>query len=441
MSFSSDDAIVRRAMRRLGTSLCGRYTLLHLVGMGGMGAVYAGLHRNGHAVAIKIVHEGLAADPEVERLFRREAQLANKIGHPGVVPVIDDDVSEKDGSVFLVMPLLEGETLRARAERLGGKLPASEVVVVAHAVLGALAAAHAKKIVHRDIKPENIFVTCGGDVLVLDFGIGRFFDTDAASATRSGRSVGTPAFMAPGVQALGRLRRGGPNGRTDLWALGATMFSLLSGRFVHDAEGAGELSVLAATKPPRALADVAPDIEPGIRAVVDRALSFGKEQRWPDAEAMDQALLSVVGEFSSLPPISAPPTARFEDVGAALTHPPQLAPDALNESPDESRAPTERQSITTRTTPGAVVAPAGVRAQPFAHRAIVLGAIAVTTVSLSVPFGMSRFGKPPADMSSAAAARSRVASHPDSSDGGALSVGLFALPAPPRVPSALTDLT
>src|ERR1700689_598095 len=125
-----DDRFANRALERLGSSLCGRYQLKRVIGIGGMAAVYAGVHRNGHAVAIKILHEQLATDPEIERLFRREAQLANKIDHPGVVPVIDDDVTE-DGCVFLVMPLLEGETLRARATRLGRKLPVEEVVVLA----------------------------------------------------------------------------------------------------------------------------------------------------------------------------------------------------------------------------------------------------------------------------------------------------------------------
>src|ERR1700760_2039418 len=114
MHLVSDDAIARSAMRRLGSSLSGRYSVLRLIGLGGMAAVYAGVHRNGHTVAIKILHERLATDPEIERLFRREAQLANRVAHPGVVPVIDDDVTE-DGCVFLVMPLLRGETLRARA--------------------------------------------------------------------------------------------------------------------------------------------------------------------------------------------------------------------------------------------------------------------------------------------------------------------------------------
>ncbi len=289
MNLSSDDAIVRHASRRLGSSLCGKYSLTRLIGVGGMAAVYAGVHRNGHAVAVKILHERLAADPEIERLFRREAQLANKVDHPGVVAVVDDDVTA-DGCIFLVMPLLRGETLRARAERMGGRLPVEEVVVLTHEMLGTLRAAHEKKIVHRDIKPENVFVTTGGDVRVLDFGIGRFFEvTETASVTRSGRALGTPAFMAP-EQALGRLRE--VDARTDLWAVGATMFSLLTGRFVHDSESATELAVLTAARPARRIADVAPDAPDAIGKVIDRALMFSKEDRWQDAETMDRELLA-----------------------------------------------------------------------------------------------------------------------------------------------------
>jgi serine/threonine protein kinase/tetratricopeptide (TPR) repeat protein len=320
----SDEATVRRAMRRLGSSLCGRYSITRLIGIGGMAAVYAGVHRNGHAVAIKILHERLATDPEIERLFRREAQLANQVGHPGVVPVIDDDVSE-DGCVFLVMPLLRGETLRARAERNARKLPVGEVAVLAHELLVTLAAAHAKKIVHRDIKPENVFVTVGGEIRMLDFGIGRFFEVnEGASATRSGRALGTPAFMAP-EQALGRLRE--VDGRTDLWALGATMFSLLTGRFVHDAETPTELAVLAATRHAPRLGDLAPEVPEPIRAVIDRALSFKKDERWADAEAMDQALLgaslAAFGEpVGELPPLVVPELRPSDEVAGLPTQVP-----------------------------------------------------------------------------------------------------------------------
>jgi serine/threonine-protein kinase len=204
MSLSFDDLLMKRARQRIGATLCQRYRILRLLGVGGMGAVYGGQHRNGHAVAIKVLHERLSDRPGLERTFRREAQLANAVKHPAIVPVLDDDVAE-DGYVFLVMPLLTGETVRARWDRLGRKLPIEEVVSIAHQTLGALTAAHRAKIVHRDIKPENIFLTSEGEVRILDFGIARLLETsELVSATLSGHAVGTPAFMAP-EQALGQV--------------------------------------------------------------------------------------------------------------------------------------------------------------------------------------------------------------------------------------------
>jgi serine/threonine-protein kinase len=244
----------------------------------------------GHAVAIKVLHERRAGNPQIERLFRREAQLVNQVKHPGVVPVIDDDVTE-DGCIFLVMPLLEGENVRARTVRLGGSLPMREVLAIAHGVLGVLEAAHAKKIVHRDVKPDNVFVTVDGDVRVLDFGIGRFFETnDPGSMTQSGVAFGTPAFMAP-EQALGRTRE--VDGRTDVFAVGAMMFYLATGELVHPAENASELLAYAATRRARSLGSVRGldgEIPPAIVEVVDRALAQEKGARWGSAAEMRGAL-------------------------------------------------------------------------------------------------------------------------------------------------------
>ncbi|MGO8999318.1 MAG: protein kinase domain-containing protein [Polyangiaceae bacterium] len=396
----SDNVVAQRALRRLGSSLCGRYSILRLIGIGGMAAVYAGVHRNGHAVAIKILHERLATDPEIERLFRREAQLANRVGHPGVLPVIDDDVTE-DGCVFLVMPLLEGETLRARAERQGRKLPIAEVVVLAHSLLETLAAAHAKKIVHRDIKPENVFVTTAGEVKVLDFGIGRFFESnEPGSATRSGRALGTPAFMAP-EQALGRMRE--VDGRTDIWALGATMFSLLSGRFVHEAESPTEIAVLAATRPARSLGEVAPEVPTALREVVDRALSFKREGRWADAGEMDRALLGACEAAlglvaSSLPSLAVPLPERGEDLDTVATHVPEVQPIAGSPESRFSNIPRTQAElllpdVATRTTPPTV---GPVHALPWRRHLfplrVVLVCVAVSMTLLGLGF-RARFAR------------------------------------------------
>jgi serine/threonine-protein kinase len=323
MSLSaSDDEILSRARRRIGGTLCDRYSLSRLIGLGGMGAVYAGVHRNGHSVAVKILHERFAANPEIERLFRREAHLANSVGHPGVVPVIDDDVTE-DGCIFLVMPLLRGETLRARALRLGKRLPLDEVLVAAGAILETLSAAHANRVVHRDIKPENVFVTALGEIRVLDFGIGRFFQSnESVSATRStGFALGTPAFMAP-EQARGKIRD--VDGRTDIWAVGATMFTLLSGRFVHDVDGGLEMAVRVATEPPASLSTIAPAVPPLICAVVDRALRLDRAMRWPSTGAMAQALREAVRaclgvELADLPKLYGPEDPGSDDLSSAKT--------------------------------------------------------------------------------------------------------------------------
>ncbi|WP_394840122.1 protein kinase [Pendulispora rubella] len=327
-------------------NLCGRYRITRLLGIGGMAAVYAGIHRNGHAVAIKVLHERLSTDPELERLFRREAHLANKIQHPGIVPVIDDDVAE-DGCIFLVMPLLTGETLRARAERTGSKLPAEEVALVAHQVLNILSAAHDAKIVHRDIKPENLYVTQTGDLRVLDFGIARFFETnEMASVTRSGRAVGTPAFMAP-EQALGRIRE--IDGRTDLWSLGATMFKLLSGKYVHQAESGSELLIWAATKKAPRLQDIDSSIPGAICDVIDRALEFDRADRWPDAEGMNQALAQACASVFQMDPSKlarmVPELPPSEGIGAATTLRP-LNRDMLSAAHPSGRSSPREASFT-----------------------------------------------------------------------------------------------
>ncbi|WP_394844151.1 protein kinase [Pendulispora brunnea] len=342
MSSFSSDSLTYRALQRIGTSLCGRYRISHLLGIGGTAAVFAGVHRNGHAVAIKVLHDKLSSDPEMDRLFRREALLANKIQHAGVVPVMDDDVTD-DGSTFLVMPLLVGETVRARARRNGNRLPPEEVAVIGHSLLDILQAAHAAKIVHRDIKPENIFITREGELRMLDFGIARFFETTDASITRSGRTVGTPAFMAP-EQALGRIRE--IDGRTDLWALGATLFTLLCGRFVHEGDSANEILVLAATTKARSIFEYAADAPVGLCKVIDRALAFDRTDRWADAATMKQALIEACEAAfgrapSMLPPLS-PKLGSTDEICDAATEPPARL--ALDISRRSARSPVVRSN-------------------------------------------------------------------------------------------------
>ncbi len=288
MGASTDDDSTAAARERVGRTLRQKWRLDRLIGVGGMAAVYAATHRNGNRAAVKILHDELSGVTEIRTRFLREGYVANTVAHAGSVRVIDDDTDE-DGTTYLVMDLLEGETLAERWERRGKRLFAAEVCAMADALLDVLAAAHEKSIVHRDVKPENIFLTKDNKTKLLDFGFARVMDAAQQVSAQTGvrLTLGTPAFMPP-EQAAGRWADVDP--RSDLWALGATMFTALSGHYVHEGKTISDVLIAAATKPARSLRSVAPHLPPAVVAVVERALAFDKPMRWPDARAMQKAV-------------------------------------------------------------------------------------------------------------------------------------------------------
>lgn len=302
------------AKRRVGTTLCGKYRLEGLLAIGGMAAVYRGRHRNGNPVAVKVLHPVHSLNADLRERFSREGYAANAVDHPGAVRVLDDDVAD-DRDPFLVMELLEGETLEERWRRNGCTLPSDQVVAVACDVLEILAAAHANGIIHRDIKPENLFVTSSGHLKLLDFGIARMRDASTAAFTSTGTIPGTPAFMAR-EQALGFARD--IDARTDLWALGATMFTLLSGKYVHEAETIEQMLVFAGSSPARPLVSVMKDAPPVLSAIIDRALAFEKADRHADAKEM----LSQLEPLRTLPR----PPERPRSIGVLLDAGPTSEP-------------------------------------------------------------------------------------------------------------------
>jgi serine/threonine-protein kinase len=189
------------------------------------------------------------------------------------------------------------------------------VAQIAYALLEVLAHAHAKGVVHLDIKPENLFITRDGELRVFDFGVGRLLEPHGADGTRIGRALGTPAFMPP-EQALGRFR--GVDPRADLWAVGATMWRLLTGRYVHDGGTASEQLLYAATRRAPRMVDVAPEVPTALADVIDRALEFDRERRWPSATEMREALAEAYAacfeldlDAGEMEP--APPTSRAAD--------------------------------------------------------------------------------------------------------------------------------
>lgn len=283
-----DDPQVVRARGRVGVLLQDKWRLEAVLGVGGMAAVYAATHRNGKRVAVKMLHEEFSHDEEVRTRFLQEGYAANIIQHEGAVSVLDDDLAP-DGSAFLVMELLEGETVEQRWERHGRRLPIEEALSVADQLLDVLAAAHAKNIVHRDVKPDNLLITKTGVLKVLDFGIAKVFERAEArrTSTQAGMVMGTPAFMAP-EQA--RARWDEVDGRTDLWAVGATLFTTLSGRYVHEASSSQEQLIMSATTPAPPLASVAPGVPAEVASIIDRALAFDRSRRWANAGAMQVAV-------------------------------------------------------------------------------------------------------------------------------------------------------
>lgn len=272
-----------RAEARIGSLIKDKWRLDRLLGVGGMACVYAATHRNKKRAAVKMLHREFSTDTAIRERFLREGYLANSVGHRGAVTVDDDDIAE-DGTAYIVMELLDGETLEQRWRRKEQRLPVEEVLAVADQVLDTLAAAHEKGVVHRDLKPENLFLTRDGVIKLLDFGIGQLKEVKGVSTTTlSGAAMGTPAFMAP-EQARGRWED--VDGQTDLWALGATLFTLLTGKYVHEGQTVNETLALAVTQSARSIKTLRPDLPERTAALIDRALCFDKPRRFTDARAM-----------------------------------------------------------------------------------------------------------------------------------------------------------
>jgi eukaryotic-like serine/threonine-protein kinase len=298
------------AEARVGQLVLGKWRLDRLIGVGGTAAVFEATHHNGSRAAIKLLHPDLAGFEEIRERFLAESYAANRVAHAGVVTVRDEGTTD-DGAVFLVMDLLQGQTL---AERRSADTPLSvgEVLEIARQLLDVLAQAHARGIVHCDIKPENVFLTREGRVRLLDFGVARCRALDLGHANDPGHALGTPAFMAP-EQAFGNSAE--LDGRSDLWSLGATMYLLLSGMPVRESGSAAEQLLGAMTRTVRSLGEVT-DLPRSVVAVVDRALAFDRDDRFPDARSMQLAVLATRDELSApdsrvgLPPPSLEPVVR-----------------------------------------------------------------------------------------------------------------------------------
>ena len=279
----------------LQAALAGEYSLTRELGRGGMGIVYLArdvqLDRD---VAIKVLPAHLAGNTESRERFLREARLAAGLSHPHIVPI--HQVGEANGFVFFVMSYVEGETLGERL-RTKGPLPPADAARILREVAWALAYAHGRGVVHRDIKPDNILLEAEtGRALVTDFGIAHRDDA-LGPDTDPGRIMGTAHFMSPE-----QVTNEPVDGRSDLYSLGVVGYLAVSGRLPFDAPSLPALVVRQATQPSPAIMRVAPGLPPALASAIDRCLERDPDDRFPDGEALAEALAPAPDARNALPP-------------------------------------------------------------------------------------------------------------------------------------------
>ena len=299
------------------------------LGEGGMGVVYRATdERLRREVALKVLPDGLASDPERRRRFLREARAAAAVSHRNIATVLD--IGEAEGHVFIAMELVQGETLRARMEP---GLTHTEALRIAREIAKGLARAHESGVVHRDLKPENVMVTRDGEVKILDFGLAKLVDVDQAATgaraedalgrsasdrtlTAEGRVMGTPPYMSP-EQAEGRAEI---DAGSDVFSFGTMLYEMLSG--VRPFDGDTSIAVLYAVlhREPEPLEAACPGAPAAAVAVVARCLRKARKERFASGRELSAALESEDGARAiDTPSGKALPAARVSTVSGMGT--------------------------------------------------------------------------------------------------------------------------
>ena len=274
----------------LGQVLNGRYRLLSVLGVGGMGLIFAARHELvGRRFAIKLVHPDRSRQAESVIRFRREAIAAGSLDSEHIAAVTDFGLAD-NGQPYIVMEYLDGEDL-ARVLMRRGALPAAAAAEAVRQAARGLAVAHAQGIIHRDLKPGNLFVCRrpdGGEVVkVLDFGIAKLRSSPGLDPiTRTGVAIGTPHYMSP-EQARGERDA---DARTDTYALGLVLYELLSGHKAHAGSGYNEVLYNVMSREPTPLSEVRPELPDGLLKTVARAIAYRAEDRYQSASELIAAL-------------------------------------------------------------------------------------------------------------------------------------------------------
>lgn len=347
-----------------GATLHGTYVLETLLGKGGMGAVWRAAHlRLPRPVAIKVLHEHAYESEEILLRFRREAEITSQLGHPHIVEVFDFNVLD-DGRAYLVMELLEGQSLRDRL-RTAPPLRIDETLEIIHQTASALSRAHRAGIVHRDLKPENLFLVAHDGARphakVLDFGISKM--QGAQTVLTQGASImGTPRYMSP-EQAQGDNAR--VDGRADQFSLGAIAYEMLSGRPAFPGESITQVLLKVLQESPPHLREIAPATPPAVADAVMRSLEKLAEDRFADLDAF-RAAIDVPSADGSTPAPYRPPSFAHTD------------PDAIDDTLRRA-APVTAEPIVEPERP---VSPMDELPAPERNWPFVLGALAVLGLGL-----------------------------------------------------------
>jgi serine/threonine-protein kinase len=312
----------------IGQLLADRYRVLRTIGEGGMGRVYLAEHeRMGRLSAVKVMSAQMAATPEAISRFNREAANASRIHQPNVAAIYDFGETA-DGTLYLAMEFVEGETLSALLQREAPLLPARAAELTGQIADG-LHAAHHLGIVHRDLKPDNVIVTKHLDgrewVKIVDFGIAKTVQKSDQTVTSLGVAIGTPEYMSPEQIAGENL-----DARTDLYSLGLVLFNMLTGVLPHPQMTSKQSLVMRLTAKPRALAEVRPNVAwpPRLQKVLDRALAPEPDDRYSSVGDFARDVRGAVGmpmfvgaagapRLSVTPAFSAPPADTPENVTPA----------------------------------------------------------------------------------------------------------------------------